>query len=123
MYIPNKIILGIEKYSIELVLPILPILPPSLTLLSAPSHHSCGAGDATSPPLLVVLVSVTSPTGVVDGAATIELGIGSCLTDAVEGEEQGTVDDTGGIVGEMGEAGLVEDTTLLFGERRTDRLP
>ena len=27
----------------------------------------------------------------------------------------GTVDDTGGIVGEMGEAGLVEDTTLLFG--------
>jgi hypothetical protein len=115
MYIPNKIILGIEKYSIELVLPILPILPPSLPLLFSRSHHSCGAGDATSPPLLVVLVSVTSPTGIVDGAATIGLCIGSCLTDAVEGEDQGTVDDTGGIVGEMGEAGLVEDTTLLFG--------
>lgn len=102
---------------------VLPILPPSLPLLSARSHHSCRSGDAATPPLLIVLVLVTSPALVIDGAATIGLGVGSSLSDAVEGEKQGTIDDTSGIVGEMGEAGLVEDATLLFGERRTDRLP
>ena len=94
-----------------------------MPLLRRRSHHGCGAGDAATPPLLIVLVLVTSPALVIDGAATIGLGVGSGLTDAVEGEKQGTVDDTGGIVCEVGEAGLVEDATLLFGERRTDRLP
>lgn len=101
----------------------LPILPPSLPLLSARSHHGCGAGNATLPPLLIVLILVTFPALVIDGAATIGLGVGGGLTDTVEGEEKGTVDDTGGIVGEVGEAGLVEDATLLFGKGRTDRLP
>ena len=45
-----------------------------------------------------------SPAGIVDGAAAVGLGIGGGLADAVEGKEQGTVDDTRGIVGEMGEA-------------------
>ena len=85
------------------ILPILPILPPSLPFLSARSHHSGGAGDAASQPLLIVLVLVTSPALVIDGAATIGLGVSSGLTDAVEGEEKGTVDDTGAIVGLLGE--------------------
>ena len=51
---------------------------------------------------------------VIDGAATIGLSVSCCLTDAVEGEEKGTVDDTGGVGCEHSETGLVEDVPLAM---------
>jgi hypothetical protein len=73
--------------------------------------------------LLIVLIFDSPPACVVDRAAAIRLSVSCGLADAVEGEKQGTVDDSGGIVGEMGEAGIVEDTALLLGKGRTDWLP
>lgn len=66
------------------ILPILPILPPSLPLLPARSHHSCGAGEAATPPLFIVLILVTSPALAIDCAATIGA---VAFTDAVKVEE------------------------------------
>ena len=99
MYVYDK-----RLYKLKRKFPILPILPSSLPFLLTRPHHGGWAGDAASPPLLVVLILIPVPTSVVDGAATIGLGLGSGFADADEGQEQGTVDDTGGIVGEMGEA-------------------
>ena len=102
------------------VIVILPILP--LLYIFLPLCRIMAAWRALQP-LLIVLVFVTFPTEVVDGATTIWLNVGGALTDTVEGEKELTVDSTGGIVCEMGKAGLVKNATLLIVEGRMDWLP
>ena len=64
--------------------PYYPSYRPLCRFFSARSHHSCGAGNAASPPLFIILIFVTSPTLIIDGAATIGA---VAFTDAVKVEE------------------------------------